>query len=122
MTALPYTDADLRALASQVHEAAARDSDDRVNGAVKRKWGARLDIDQLDEAGDALITVLDRAANTSQWAINLGVDGLEPHGRALDAGEGPRFRVHFAFAADMSADGRADLIDQFAAFMVHGLV
>jgi hypothetical protein len=117
----PYTDADLRTLAVRVHEAAARDSDDRVNGAVKRKWGAQLDVDQLDEAGDELITVLDRAANTSRWAVNLGSDGLEPHGRALDAGDGPRFRVHFAFAKDMSDDDRNDLISQFAAFMVHGL-
>ena len=121
MTSTPYTDNDLRTLATRVLEAAARDSDDRINSAVKRQWGAQLDIDQLDEAGDALISVLDRAANTARWAVDLGADGLKPHGRALDAGDGPRFRVHFAFAADMDDDDRADLIDQFAAFMTYGL-
>lgn len=120
-TTAPYTDADLRTLAVRVHEAAARDSDSLVNGAVKRKWGAQLDVDQLDEAGDELIGVLDKAANTSRWAVDLGADGLQPHPRALDGGDGPRFRVHFAFAADMDEDDRADLISQFAAFMTHGL-
>jgi hypothetical protein len=121
MTDRPYTDSGLRALAARVHEVSARDSDHRVNNAIKRQWGEQLDIDQTDEAGDALITVLDRAANTSRWAVDLGNDGLEPHGRALDSGDGPRFRVHFAFAADMTDEDRADLIDQFAAFMTHGL-
>jgi hypothetical protein len=121
MTERPYTESGLRAVAARVHETSARDSDHRVSSAVKRQWGAQLDADQLDEAGDALITVLDRTADTSRWAVDLGNDGLKPHPSALDAGDGPRFRVHFAFAPDMSDDDRADIVGQFAAFMTHGL-
>lgn len=75
MTERPYTDDDLRAVAAQLHAGAARDTDDRIRPTVQRKWSS-LDADQIDEACDDLVSLLDSAADTSEWAINLGAAGL----------------------------------------------
>ena len=142
-TATPYTDEDLRHEAARQLLLSVEDPDfmgigERMDGTpipstvvdlepetgepleMSRAWShlPREDFDAAQRSIDELLTC---AADTSDWAINLGADGLEPHGRALDAGDGPRFRVHFAFAKDMSDDDRNDLISQFAAFMIHGL-
>lgn len=115
MTERPYTDAELRTLAVRVHESAARDSDSLVNGAVKRKWGAQLDVDQLDEAGDELIGVLDKAANTSRWAVDLGADGLVPDGHSITiGGTETAARIHFAFAPGLDDGQRAAIVHAIA--------
>ncbi len=103
MTDRPYTDDDLRTEAARLHARAARDTDGKIRQAVQRRWGSQLDVDQLDEAGDALVDVLDRAADTSRWAVDLGADGLTPaeHSITVDP-EQPRVRVLFAFAPEMS--------------------
>ncbi|MEV0556288.1 hypothetical protein AB0I27_22900 [Streptomyces sp. NPDC050597] len=108
MTDQPYTDADLRAVAARLHAGAARDADERIRPAVQRQWGADLDIDQIDEACDEVTSILDRTANTSEWAINLGADGLEPSSDVinLDNPHGPFVRLHFAFHPDMAEEAR----------------
>lgn len=113
MTDLPYTDDDLREVAARIHRAGARDTDDRVNAAVKRHWGAQLDIDALDEAGDEVLRLLDKAADVSEWAVNLGADGLEPLPEQLSAqtANGPWFRLHFAVRPDMPDDMRRALVE-----------
>lgn len=117
MTDRPYTDDDLRTVAARIHRAAARDTDDRINSAVKRQWAAQLDTDQLDEAGDALIDVLDGAADVSRWAVDLGADGLQPGARVIDIGWNDGrldARLHIAYAADMDADEREQLVTDLA--------
>lgn len=140
MTDRPYTDDDLRTEAARQHYTATTDPDfmgigEQMDGspiestcfdAAGERRAPGLTWDQLDgtqfgEVQRAIDDLLGKAADVSEWAINLGADGLEPSEHALDAGDGPRFRVHFGFAADMSDDDRNDLISQFAAFMVHGL-
>ena len=47
------------------------------------------------------------AADVSEWAVNLGADGLQPDAHTLQLGEDPgdgdrpRVRMHFAFHPDM---------------------
>lgn len=143
MTDRPYTDDDLRTEAARQHATLTEDPDymgvgemmdgqfvryevvDPQHGGLMPAPGAprwnELSEDEFDEAQRKIHDLINGAAYTSEWAVDLGADGLEPHPSALDAGDGPRFRVHFAFAADMGEGDRADLIGQFAAFMTHGL-
>ncbi|WP_075737493.1 hypothetical protein [Streptomyces acidiscabies] len=143
MTDQPYTDADLRAEAARQHATLTEDPDfmgvgeqmegryvhyeviDAEHGDLMPPPGTprwdELGEDEFETAQRKIHDLIDGAADVSEWAVNLGADGLEPEDHALDAGDGPRFRVHFAFAPDMSADDRADLIGQFAAFMTSGL-
>jgi hypothetical protein len=109
----PYTDEDLRAEAARLHARAARDTDGKIYQAVQRRWGSQLDVDQLDETGDALLEVLDRAADTSRWAVDLGADQLQPGTRAIDIGwnNGPLMaRIHISYAANMPDDEREQLV------------
>lgn len=49
----------------------------------------------------------------SEWAINLGADGLEPLPEQLSAqtDNGPWFRLHFAVRPDMPDDMRRALVE-----------
>ena len=113
MTDLPYTDADLRTEAARLLAIAARDADDRIRPAVQRKWEGQASPEVIDEACDELVSLLDRAANLSDWAVNLGADGLEPLPEQLSAqtGDGPWFRLHFAVRPDMPDDMRRALVE-----------
>lgn len=110
MTNRPYTDADLRAEAARLHARAASNTDDRIRPAVERKWSS-LDAEVIDEACDELVSLLDKAADVSDWAVNLGADGLQPDGHHADFGEHPErpeplMRLHFAFTPDIEAGDR----------------
>lgn len=138
MTDCPYTDDDLRHEAAAQHAALTDDPDfmgvgegmqdayvgSTLDGDEGKTWAELLPYEA--DGGKAYaeaqrkIHALIPGADVSEWAIDLGADGLEPDPRALDAGD-HRIRVHFAFASDISADDRADLIAQFAAFMTNGL-
>ncbi|MFI2354751.1 hypothetical protein ACH5AG_08690 [Streptomyces anulatus] len=132
MTEKPYTDEDLRAEAArQLADAELPDletvSEQMRNSDIASRshwsrdaWWHSLSNADRETAQTAIHGLIEGAADVSKWAVNLGADGLEPDSRALDAGE-RRVRVHLAFAPDISADDRADLIGQFAAFMTHGL-
>jgi hypothetical protein len=132
MTDHPYTDADLRAEAARQHATALEDPDfagigEQMEGAKILSRGDfqwdQLGDDDFDTTMRGIDHLISNAADVSEWAVNLGADGLQPDPRALDAGPDnkPSFRVHFAFAPYLSDDDRADLIGQFAAFMTSGL-
>ncbi|WP_432182075.1 hypothetical protein [Streptomyces sp. NBC_00063] len=104
MTDRPYTDDDLRALAATLHSRAAANTDIAIRPAVESKWGDQLDDEAYDEASDQIVRILDRAADTSAWAVHLGADGLAPsdeHQITLDGDAKPIVRIHFAFEPDM---------------------
>ncbi|MFI1734017.1 hypothetical protein ACH40E_33355 [Streptomyces acidicola] len=116
MTDRPYTDDDLRAEAARQHKNATEDPD--FSGIGEQMEGHKIPSRgdfQWDQLGDhdfetaqrAIDDLLTSAADVSEWAINLGVDGLEPTGHTIqlgeDSGDGdrPRVRLHFAFHPDM---------------------
>ncbi|GGV69005.1 hypothetical protein GCM10010294_25330 [Streptomyces griseoloalbus] len=108
MSDRPYTDDDIRAEAARLLAIASANADDAIRPAVQRKWGGKADSEAIDEACDQIVTLLDGAADVSEWAVSLGADGLEPDGHTLqlgvDPGDGdrPRIRLHFAFHPDMA--------------------
>lgn len=140
MTDLPYTDNDLRAEAARQHYTATTDPDfmgigeqmedstvtSTEDGETGLTWHELLvpeggdSYEAYGEAQRAIDDLLGKAADVSEWAVNLGADGLEPDDRVVTAGEN-RVRVHFAFAADISEADRADIVSQFAAFVIAGL-
>lgn len=129
----PYTRDDLIAEAARQHKTLTEGPD--FMGIGEAMDSAPIpsrpadDWDDLPEndfaaAHSAIDDLINRAANTSEWAIALGADGLEPHPGFLDlghSGQPPQVRIHFAFSADMAEDARADLIAQIGAFTIHGL-
>jgi len=127
MSDRPYTDDDLRAEAARQHYTATTDPDFMGIGeqmdsspiestcfdAAGERHEPGLTWDQLDgqqfgAAQRAIDDLLGKAADVSEWAINLGADGLEPdeHRFTLNAGPKPIIRVHFGFAAELSNDAR----------------
>lgn len=114
MPEAPYTDDDLIAEAARQHKILTEDPDfmgigEQMEG--REQWDA-LDNDAFDAAQRKLDRLLEGAADTSEWAIRCGVDGLEPHREAIDSGphDGTHVRVHFAFSADIPAEARARYI------------
>ncbi|MFH8581691.1 hypothetical protein [Streptomyces zaomyceticus] len=121
MTERPYTDEDLRAEAARQHSTLTEAPDyvdvgeameDRMvtpDGNVE--WGDFTDETHA-EAQRSIHDLISGAADVSEWAVNLGADGLEPDGHYLqlgvDPGDGdrPRVRIHFAFHPDMDDDAR----------------
>jgi hypothetical protein len=138
MTALPYTDDDLRAEAARQHAVLTEDPDfvgvgeqmqdseiesllppAEADGAEGPHWDDVLDEDQFHEAQRAVHRLISHAADVSRWAVNLGADGLEPDDHTFQLGtqgtgdndpEVPFVRLHFAFHPDATADER----DHFA--------
>ncbi|MGQ4343531.1 hypothetical protein [Streptomyces sp. SAS_275] len=125
MTDRPYTDEDLRAEAARQHALSVEDPDfmgigERMEGAFidstvvdedpdfqpeGNTWDqlGRADFDAAQRSIDGLLT---SAADVSEWAINLGADGLEPdehtfqlgaQGPGADDPDMPFVRLHFAF-------------------------
>lgn len=74
---LPYTDDDLRALAAKLHAEAALDADHRIRSAVEHRWAANATTEQIDEACDELVSLLDSALDLSAWSVNLGARYLK---------------------------------------------
>ncbi|MFI0268607.1 hypothetical protein [Streptomyces luteogriseus] len=128
MSDRPYTDDDLRAEAARQHAALTEDPDfmgvgeqmedapvDHTDdGETSLTWGELLvpqgagaSYEAFDEARRKIHALINGAADVSQWAVNLGADGLEPTEHVVqlgvDPGDGdrPRVRMHFAFHPDM---------------------
>jgi len=122
-----YTDDDLRAEAARQHAALTEDPDymgvgeqmqgqeiesllppEEADGAEGPHWDQLLDEDQFDEAQRKIHDLINGAADVSQWAVELGADGLEPdeHKITLKVDERPIVRVHFAFAPELSETSR----------------
>src|SRR5690606_13017057 len=79
-----------------------------------RAWSQLSDHD-FDEAQRDIHDLINGAADVSEWAINLSVDGLEPDGHALQLGakaagdhdsEMPFVRLHFACHPTATPDER----------------
>lgn len=142
MTDLPYTDDDLRAEAARQHYTATTDPDFMgigeqmdsspiestfYNAAGERHEQGRvwdqLDGDDFDAAQRAIDDLLGKAADVSEWAINLGADGLEPssHVLNLDGDDKPVVRLHMAFHPDMDEADRARFGMALARVMANNL-
>ena len=137
MTDLPYPDNDLRTEAARQHALSTEDPDfvgisERMDGARiestvtdpeapvttvsgGRTWNmlARADFDKAHRAIDDL---LGKAADVSEWAVDIGADGLEPLGSVLSmqTSTGPLARIHFAVRPDMPEDLRNALVEGLA--------
>lgn len=143
MTDLPYTDADLRAEAARQHAQFTAEPDEGIvgeqmeNGYVPsvettEDGSARTWTELLEPEGEgtpeyvtaqrAVCDLIRRAADVSEWAVNLGADGLEPVQANLNiqnkAGD-DRVRLHFAFAPDMDKDKRQAVMKQVAYVIRH---
>ncbi|MFE7899215.1 hypothetical protein ACFU3E_17130 [Streptomyces sp. NPDC057424] len=134
MSDRPYTDADLRAEAARQHATASEDPDfmgvgeqmeytfidstivdpDPATGTepiTGNTWDALAPHD-FEAAQRDIHRLINGAADVSEWAVNLGADGLEPdeHQLTWSAGEQPIVRVHFAFHPRMHAEARDYLV------------
>ncbi|APY88204.1 hypothetical protein DCW30_05705 [Streptomyces alfalfae] len=139
MTETPYTDADLRAEAARQHATLAEDPDfmgvgeqmgdawvpsvETTEDGSARTWkdllvtpdetGDDEDYTAFGEAQQKIHDLITGAADVSEWAVNLGADGLEPLPEQLSAqtDNGPWFRLHFAVRPDMPDDMRRALVE-----------
>lgn len=128
MSNLPYTDDDLRAEAASCLSALGAlpttadirrslpdtyiDSHRIPDSGREATWAAVVGKDGLDVAVGEIHALIEGAADTSEWAVSLGADGLEPGGHTIQLGatdgsdDDPTVRMHFAFRPDMSAADR----------------
>lgn len=122
MTDLPYTDDDLRTEAARQHALSVEDPDfmgigermewTPIPGRPDARWDD-LDREDFDKAQRAINDLLGKAADVSEWAINLGADGLEPsdeHVITIGADDKPIARIHFAFEPGMPEEMRTALV------------
>lgn len=119
----PYTDDDLRAEAAKQLATLASDAEfmcigERMEGSPIDSTDGNCHWDQLedadfDEAQRAIDGLIEKAADLSEWAIELGADGLKPVGDCLSlkGGDRPIVRVHFAFEPDMPEEMRTAFIE-----------
>lgn len=125
MTDRPYTDEDLRTEAARQMLLSVEDPDFMGIGE-RMEWTPipsrpddhwdDLDREDFDKAQRAIDDLLGKAADVSEWAINLGADGLEPSDEHLitvnaDNGvERPIVRIHFAFEPGMPEEMRTAFV------------
>jgi hypothetical protein len=80
---------------------------------MSRAW-SHLPQEDFEAAQRSIDTLLTRAADVSDWAVNLGADGLEPHADTVDIptenGE-IGVRILFAFHPKMTPKMRKIIID-----------
>lgn len=141
MTDQPYTDEDLRAEAARQHatltedpdfmgvgeamedryvESTATDPDARIE-RTGSTWAELLPVEAddgeaYDEARRAIHKLISRAADLSEWAVDIGADELEPLDSALSmqTATGPLVRILFAVRPDMPEDMRNALVEGIA--------
>lgn len=118
MSDRPYTDDDLRAEAARQLKNAGEDPDfggigeqmegHKIPSRDDVQWD-QLGEDDFDTAKRDIDDLLGKAADVSEWAIQLGADGLEPSPNALtvDGDDTPLVRMHLAFHPDMDEHARA---------------
>lgn len=123
----PYTDADLRIEAAKQHATLTDDPDfmgvgeqmeystveTTKDGETSLTWAQLLvpEGGTYEAYGAAQRKVHDlvrKAADLSDWAVNLGADELEPspHVLNLDGDDKPIVRLHMAFHPDMDERAR----------------
>lgn len=136
MTERPYTDDDLRAEAARQHYTATTDPDfmgigeqmedatvaSTEDGETGLTWHELLvpegggSYEAYGEAQRAIDDLLGKAADVSEWAVDIGADGLEPLDSVLSmqTSTGPLVRIHFAVRPDMPEDMRTALVEGIA--------
>ncbi|MGW6225415.1 hypothetical protein ACWF8U_36780 [Streptomyces olivaceus] len=139
MTDHPYTDHDLRAEAARQHATLTGDPDFTVVGEqmqgqeVTPDGGVNWD-DWSDETFEAaqreIHDLIKGAADVSEWAVNLGADGLEPDEHTLQLGakgpdpedpEQPFVRLHFAFSPQATDEERDRFVMELSKVVFHNL-
>ncbi|GHI91703.1 hypothetical protein [Streptomyces olivaceus] len=128
MSEHPYTDTDLRTEAAICLLAlsttpGAADIRRWLTGAYVESrraddhsgptWDDLLTDGELNEVADRVRSLVESAADITQWAVNLGADNLQPsteHEITLNAGQ-PIARIHFAFEPGMPEEMRTDLVE-----------
>lgn len=137
MTDRPYTDDDLRTEAARQHHILTEDPDfmgvgemldgryvhyehDEATGCLMPppgtpRWDEVSEAD-FEAAQREIHDLINGAANVSDWAVNLGADGLEPaeHSLTLDGDHKPIARIHFAFEPGMPEEMRTALVTGIA--------
>lgn len=133
----PYTDNDLQLEAARLHAEFARQEDEVLVGEAMEKHcvpslgepdqdNARTWVELLEPEGEgtpeyvaaqqAVTALMNGAADTSVWAVSLGVDGLEPVTDVIDFPsatlDADFARMHFAFHPDVPADTRTHVINR----------
>ena len=152
MTDRPYTDEDLRTEAARQHALSVEDPDfmsvaermeytfidstivdpDPETGTEPITGDAwdHLPREDFDEAQRKIHDLIRGAADTSEWAINLGADGLEPDGHTLQLGskeagdddsEQPFVRMHFAFHPDVPPAERDRFVMELSKVVMRNL-
>lgn len=112
MTDQPYTDEDLRAAAALMHYALTTepnpaDADSVLSGHAA--WAhVEVGSDEEDQLRESVVELVSGAVDASEWAVNLGADGLEPSSDVinLDNPDGPFVRIHLAFHPGMAERDR----------------
>ena len=118
MTERPYTDDDLRSAAALMHYALTTEPNPADADSVLSGHPAWVNVevgsDEEDKLRESVVELVSGAADVSEWAINLGADGLEPCGVSFNAStdNGLVARIHFAFNPGTTDEERA-------AFMAH---
>ncbi len=77
-------------------------------------WSEALDGTDLDAAADKVHALAVNAADTSEWAVELGADGLAPsteHEITVNGEAKPIIRMLFAFEPDMPEDMRTSFVE-----------
>ncbi|MCT2591107.1 DUF6011 domain-containing protein [Streptomyces sp. N2-109] len=140
VTDRPYTDADLRTEAARQHAALTAKPDLHYVGMqmvgipiasrADERRGCWHDLDDIagdgvdgrdtDPFGTAQRAVNDLmvgAADTSEWAVQLGAAGLEPHPSQawMCAGVGYELAVQVATSPDLKAGAREELLREIRA-------
>lgn len=114
MTDRPYTEDDLRVEAARQHVALTESPPFKGVGEQMddEEWRS-LNADDFDDAQRRIHGLISSAADVSEWAVNLGADGLEPLPEQLTAHTdySPWFRLHFAVRPDMPDDMRRALVE-----------
>ncbi|MVO84154.1 hypothetical protein GPA10_05055 [Streptomyces sp. p1417] len=156
MSDRPYTDADLRAEAARQHATLTDDPDfmgvgeqmedawvpsvETTEDGSARTWkdllvtpdetGDDEDYTAFDEARRKILAPIEGAADVSEWAVNLGADGLEPAGHTIQLGakgpavedtDQPFVRLHFAFHPDATAAERDRFVMELSKVVLRNL-
>lgn len=129
MTERLYTETDLRTEAVRQHAELAEDPDfvgigesmesqavpsTRPSATAGNRWGD-LPLAVFDEARASIHDQITGAANCSQWAVNLGADGLTPsteHEITISNGDRQLARIHFAFEPGTAEHVRTALVQR----------
>jgi hypothetical protein len=139
----PYTDDDLRAEAARQLSAhgpgAGREQTyaamldaliESTRDTGGPTWSEALEASALNAPADAINSLINGAADVSQWAVNLGADGLQPEEHTLQLGakgpdpedpDQPFVRLHFAFHPDATAEDRDRFVRELSKVVLRNL-